>query len=943
MAILGLALMICPCASTLFAENHKDQKKKDEPKPSTRVLVDVQPGNIMREDHRVEAEKDEGISGELPKDWFDDSSWADVKVHYQMHEGNKKKDDDNFLRAKVSDWKRGQAQVRIDLPKSGDELNYEVVFEARSPTYNDLVMHLRQRKAPYRSYASTRVSLTPQWRQYAERWTIREEKQDLALLLDLGRKGIVDLRKLHVRRLNDEAFRREMIKAAEKGPGAGNLLRQTRFPLGLPAGWAISPELAIPEDLTIAPDTGAASPEEVRKVAGNSPPLRVVTTPMPGPKRSGVPEPRTSTVQIYSAPFGIPRPDTPYTGSVFIKGDCSGVLEVFADGRGLKRSGFRVKPEDDWKRVSVTFEPDVSRELYVLAIQGRGEFWLDGVMVAPGGEPQPFVLQEVAELHLSLGAGPNVVFGLEPADVTVQVLNAPENAVMKARVFDLYGNDRGLEPLSLMTDRMIFPVPTFPDTPYGSVRLEAWIENRQGQRISPYAELLFTRLREPRHWLGDAPDSPFGAHFYPTPRQIRAAKAVGVNWARLQGPGGEISSWMHVQPEKDQWVWRDDLVDRYRRRHISLLGVWFTTPLWATKDGPDDYISRESREFRPADIGDFTRYAAQTALHYGKDIQHWQLWQDPGGYTFFEKYDAEAKNWRDRWVQAKGGPWIYQKMVQSTWDRLQREAPFAKIVGLNAGWNSATREWTQRMAELNVPGYCGILGLSTFWGADRGEFVDPNGDFQARLTNDFLQPLRQTYGTLPNPVWVTQASPTFDVDNLGFYRRTVLRETPPDEGTLFSLADRIPRFTVNLLSQGVEKLFLDSMANSRFLGDKDGQPFLTLVTEDLALNPGAGAHSAMAWFLEDRDFVMVQEIQPQVFVYFFENSEEQNTVAVIIPTDLADPWQLKTGGHNPEIAVFDLFGNPVADGPRPERTVTYAEIPLPTRQAYPHLKQVIHQ
>ena len=72
----------------------------------------------------------------------------------------------------------------------------------------------------------------------------------------------------------------------------------------------------------------------------------------------------------------------------------------------------------------------------------------------------------------------------------------------------------------------------FERRPYGPFRIEAWIENAEGERISTFNELVINRLRRPQYWAQDAPDSAFGVHTNPTTRHLLMAKAAGVNWVR---------------------------------------------------------------------------------------------------------------------------------------------------------------------------------------------------------------------------------------------------------------------------------------------------------------------------------------------------------------------------------------------------------------------------
>jgi len=95
-----------------------------------------------------------------------------------------------------------------------------------------------------------------------------------------------------------------------------------------------------------------------------------------------------------------------------------------------------------------------------------------------------------------------------------------------------------------------FDYNVFPEKPYGTFRIEAWVDDSTGKRISSYNEILIHRLHRPHYWMKDAHNSHFGVHTNSTTRHILMAKAVGINWTRLHDAGLNYLGWYHIEPER---------------------------------------------------------------------------------------------------------------------------------------------------------------------------------------------------------------------------------------------------------------------------------------------------------------------------------------------------------------------------------------------------------
>src|SRR5262249_30251697 len=156
---------------------------------------------------------------------------------------------------------------------------------------------------------------------------------------------------------------------------------------------------------------------------------------------------------------------------------------------------------------------------------------------------------------------------------------------LKAKVVNLYGQEKSLPDVKLASDflcRGQLRYDVFAGRPLGQFRIEAWVEDSSGKRISSFNELLVTRLRRARHWNEDAPESPFGVHMASLKRPIKLAKAIGLNWTRLHDAGCAYTCWAFLEPQKGQWRFSDEDIARYRANRIEILGMLGTAPPWAT-------------------------------------------------------------------------------------------------------------------------------------------------------------------------------------------------------------------------------------------------------------------------------------------------------------------------------------------------------------------------
>jgi hypothetical protein len=214
----------------------------------------------------------------------------------------------------------------------------------------------------------------------------------------------------------------------------------------------------------------------------------------------------------------------------------------------------------------------------------------------------------------------------EPARVDYCVTGAWAGATLRLAMVNAWGQRVELPPTPLSGSsaltRGAVAVNAFPAALLGQFRIEAWVE-RDGRRISPFNELLLTRIPRPVHGDRDASGSPFGAHFLPSPLMVKLMKAVGVNWVRLHDAGTEFTGWYHLEKEPGKWTFYDREIRCYRDRHLKILAGLQTAPRWASyyrisgKKGLDHYFDRY---YPPADLAAWENYVKTVVGRYRGDI-----------------------------------------------------------------------------------------------------------------------------------------------------------------------------------------------------------------------------------------------------------------------------------------------------------------------------------
>lgn len=851
------------------------------------VLIDTDFGDAAQKVDVADPDKELRVTGRLPNGWIDNSSWASVQAEYLPMVEERLP----FLRIHVGKITDGRCQLAYrPLPDLHRENYYRLSLKARSSSYSSINLGIRTQGSPYRFLWEKRQQFSESWQKCSFDFRVPPSQQPIGFWIALDSEGTVDIANLKLIEYTKDELMEEM-RSSYTGSRYRNLLRVSQFPLGLQSGWSLDRDDSDGDDVIISADSDMTG-------LGGIPSLHIKSA---------------DSMRLYTAPFAIPIAFEKHTASLYIRGVVSGRFSVICDGRPI--ASRNLETGDEWKRLQVTFEPKLMSQAYGIRIEAQGDFWIDAMQVEPGEEAKPYSSQLDCEVSLACTEGDAsaalVHFEDEPALIRYCVSGKANEANLRFRVVNVYGDEKllpgiTLDAMSLQYGESEYKV--FPERPFGTFRIEAWVEKSDGERISPCNELVVHRLRRPRYWMEDAPGSYFGVHTTSTTRHILMAKAVGVNWVRLHDAGLDYLGWYHLEPQQGQWKFRDKELYRYRRLGMKILGELGTAPKWASyyQDVGRDHSGYFDRFYQPKRLEDYANYVRTVTRRYAGVIDAYDIWNEPWIHAWWGVGYDESKSDREGYLTSEDPTGDFAKLMATAYQNAKATDEAITILGVNSTTGTGGSrsfggsEWTQGVIEHGGLDYCDVVCYHHYTGESAGF----PGDVIARGFQTAIGPIVERFGRKPKPVWMTEGSPTAGRIGSGFYNHTVPYQDPED---IISTADRLCRYIVSLLTQGVEKIFLYSMHSHSYF--PNAGTWRVLVTDEGALHPCGAAHSAMAWFIEDTEFVKTLEITEGVYAYVFEGSER--AVAVLSSKSGHAEFSIpqEDGVH-----IADLFGNPVEPG-----------------------------
>ena len=842
------------------------------------TLLNVDFSSAAKESH---CKRKGSFDGVLPDGCSENfTSWTEsvVKSSPLIEDGRK------FLRIDVEKFDQC---VQFAVPIVGLQIpgDYRVVVKVRPSS--SFSVGLRQLPSPYKMLWSGQI------RTVGRRWVERaftfklEAKCDSPIALfvypDAGASDIESVRLLKVTKEEVTTEVRRPDKSTR------NFFRNTRFPLGIQSGWNVTREFT----------RGFFGQDETN----------------PGP--SGAPSLKLQSdveISLCSEPFQTNAPAVKHYASFACKG--SGAWKVSLLLPTGKRPFVReFTPGKDWKTEFMEFTPDAFSRAFSLKFTGTGVLLLDSLQACAGPEKRSYLSDGECEVALapveSEISETRIQFDDEPAKVKYCATGKIEGCVLKSKAANLYGTEKDLPDIDLGKSVIRRPSATkgislesssgtldfgvFPETPYGQFRIEVWAE-KGGKRVSPFNELLITRVRKPVYWGKDAPDSPFGCHFYASPLTLKMMKAGGVNWVRLNDAGLEYIGWWKLEPEKGKWTFYDDDIQRYRDGKIKIFGQFGTAPPWATHFNELGLknVGYFETFLRPKNLDDFANYVKVVTARYKGVIDEYFVWNEPWGAWWAKGLDIK--------LYPNGTPESdFAALCKAAHAAVKSVDPSIKISGFNSA--AGQGKWTQGVYEAGGLDFCDIVDYHFY---TPKLTCYPGDQAQASYTGA-VGYIKQKCPTFNKPVYMSEgqgASAGSEGDATisysGLHKHT-LPWLAQDDSAL--LADLNCRFAVSLLSQNVSKVFLYSAHCYHTLAASTS--FLVLLGADGYPHPALVAHANMALHLEGKRFIRTASIGKNVFAYIFEGQD--GTTAVV--SGLQDGVYRVPGSD--KTSSVDLFGNPL--------------------------------
>ncbi|MGB9595187.1 MAG: hypothetical protein ACPL7B_02800 [Candidatus Poribacteria bacterium] len=859
---------------------------------NARVVVDTDFGNTTQEINIIDEQKKLQIKGNLPDGWVDNSNWASLNAEYiPLEEGGTR-----FLRINVEKLMSGWCQLAYSqpLPKPSEGNYYRLSLKLRNPSRVTIAVAIRAIDEPYEYIIIEKGNFSKSWQEYTFNYQTKSVDKPIGLYFAVIGEGFCDVARLELQELTKDELIND-FRANYKESKGKNILRISRFPLGLQSGWSLNRDNSDTDDVVISVD-------EKIGISG-SPTLKISSD---------------ENMSLWITCFKVENILSPHIASIYAQGDWNGRIIVACEKNHLTSEKIALKSDSEWQRIKLTFLPNIIGKAYAIKLEGKGTIWLDAMQVEAGNEATEYKSSLPCEVSLACPKSDTsnilVQFDDEKPIIRYCVSGEAENSKLKVKVVNVYGDEKWIDDIPIgkgFLNYGEFRYDVFPNRPYGSFRIEAYVQNRDGEKISTDNEIVVHRLRRPHYWMKDAPNSPFGVHTNSTVRHILMAKAVGANWTRLHDAGGNYFMWYSLEPQKGQWIFYDKEINRYRRYGIKILAELGTAPKWASfyQDVSKDHSDYFDKFYQPKNLDDYANYVKTVAERYKGVIDAYDVWNEPWIHAWWGVgYDEEKKAEHGGYVTSERPMEDFVKLMATAYKTAKSVDENNTILGFNTTTMSAGRgnfsgdEWTRGVLESGGLNFCDVICYHDYTVDNLGY---PNDASEKGFKMAFGA-IEEILGKIPKPVWMTEGLSTMLKNGAGFYNHTIPYISLED---VIDTSDNLCRYVVSHLGLGVKKVFLYSMGSHSYFPEDSLIQYRLLVTEEGFLHPSGSAFSNMAWHLEDMNFVKRLTLADGVYAYIFEG--QNKAVAVLSPMTNHSKYKLAFGEN---AHISDLFGNPLPFG-----------------------------
>ncbi|MEM6551362.1 MAG: hypothetical protein AAF750_04460 [Planctomycetota bacterium] len=801
------------------------------------------------------------VTGVLPRDWRDDSAWADVAVDYSTIRSGAF-EGEQALRVEVTRVSSGQVQLALRNVPMLEDRAIELSFAARSPTGTPIRLRLQQKAPPYRMRWEAVVPVAAEWGRVSRVLPPTVNDNGTQFLIVIEQRGVVDL----------DAFALRYIDPPEDGRASAltqNLLPVSSFPDGLPAPWLLRDRLVAETNTTETGPTGASA-------------LRLISPPRYNAA--------AFTASILLGFYGTAGVD--HTLSLYAKAETPGAnmaLRMGPPSKPIFKEPFgSYQPVgSEWARYEHTVTLPANEDGYYIlqiAITHDTALLIDGLQLEAATRATPPTLTGPAELTLQPAQTKGVFTDDEPLVLRASTLGTiPDGAVLRASIEQIGGRSADLDPIAVPVagfDRFEVPIGGRIAQRFGSFRVEAWIESADGSPLTRKAEALMMRVRTPRFANERRPESPFGIHWrtgHLSEDEARTAKKLGFNWLRLFSTVAWHS--VEVEPGRFDFSRADRDIELLEANHLMGLGIVGTgAPKWYA-DNPHDY--RGWACFAPTDLEPWRRYSEALVQRYRGRMDHFEAWNEPYYPHFFTKTVTPDG------VRQIASAERYVEVHRVFKEALDTHNPDAVLA-----WNTSATAAPQRTLDTIAAGvldYTDAVSIHEYNGSSAIEDV----------LIGHAESVREKMGPQADrlPLWNTEGghgmSQLFNV----------YRHVPPtlSEDHAVFWANWLCRYYLGSLESGVDKFFLYLIAPNPWW--KAGY---SVSNVDGRLGPNMAALSNLFWQVDGTRFVERVPRSDGLIALVFA-SDERRVLVLHRPSGAPDFVDLPKDAER-----FDLWGNPMS-------------------------------
>jgi len=555
----------------------------------------------------------------------------------------------------------------------------------------------------------------------------------------------------------------------------------------------------------------------------------------------------------------------------------------------------------EWRRVSVTGTlPPAYKEAYRvnLNIISTGcKVWIDALQFAAGDlrDYAPAATVEMGYDTDRYGALYNLEETVRMRTYIYNDDKTPRGVTLHANLTDAYGERLvGKETTVLVPARTVWS-----DTievqahRRGQYNLALALSEENGKTLQQ-GTLSFCVIKS--HLSKPSPPrSPFGVTCGMQNMELKITRLRQVGIKHLR-PGIGLS-WNYVEPKKGNFNfgWSERFAEEYTRRGLMMLPVLGHTPPWARKKIEEVLHWRQGR-VPPANLDDWSNYVRTVVSRFKGKVKEWEIWNEPNISVFF------AGTTRD-----------YFDILKAAYKACKTADPECRVFGCStAGLNDKVFQWLEELFKLGALDYMDGISIHPYRFRELPE---------EKLADDIrkLIALMKKYGE-ERDIYYTEFGWPSTEDKRGFVPWFSGVTNEPSE---LNQAQMLVRSWVISLAEGVDKLYWYQWHAERWVCGPD---LTALIRPDCFYTPKKAvvALNALIEKLENAEFIRPIPMQAEG-QYGYEFRNPRGYVAVLWCIEGESKFKLTSIPKG--LAVFDIWGNPVAINPD-TRVLLLSESPI---------------